>query len=265
MALKSALSKPSLRVSQFAEGSPESQPRSAGEKKAVSVIAGNVKAFALANRLAENAKAKRSEAVGDVVGPDAPDDDKAAPAPAGVQDPSASPKDTSKPKPKETMLEIQKRKQEEQDRKEEEEMMALFSNVAQPEFKPAPLHVRGLCQAAKRACHRELVKESARLHAAETLLGQWEDSKHRTKSGRAFVSVFAPIVAKQIADECMTASERWEAEERGPERIYQRLQYNVNVLERRRQRLANIDGKTFQQLPAQLVEAGADGRSEELV
>eukprot|EP00930_Biecheleria_cincta_P095389 TRINITY_DN87350_c0_g1_i1.p1 TRINITY_DN87350_c0_g1~~TRINITY_DN87350_c0_g1_i1.p1 ORF type:complete len:489 (+),score=118.48 TRINITY_DN87350_c0_g1_i1:141-1607(+) len=260
MALKSALSKSHLRVSGFA-GEEVTNARPPGEKKAVSVITGNVKAFALANRLADKAKARRISDAGDQ--PAAPGAGNAAAAPAAESDP-AKQAETSKPRPKESLLEMQKRKQEEQDRKDEEEMMNAFANVEQPEFKAAPEHVRGLCQAAKRSWHQELVKEKGRLNAARALLQQSKEKNGRRKAGRAFASVYAPVVVQQIANNWLTASELAECEYRGADRLCQRLEYIVNVLERRRDRLANIDldDETFEQLPGQLVEAGADGDYE---
>jgi len=222
-----------------------------------------VKALGLASRLAEKARARRDSDAGKQ--PAAPGAGNAAAAPAAaaaaaaVQDPEKPVVETPKPRGKESLLEIQKRKQEEQDRKDDEEIMSLFANVEQPEFKPAPLHVRGLCQAAKRACHRELVKETERLNAAKALQTQSQEQKLSKKTGRAFASVFAPVVAEAVADDCLTASELAEIEYQGADKIVLRLEYIVNVLERRRDRLATIDNKTFKQLPGQLVEAGADG------
>eukprot|EP00439_Symbiodinium_sp_Y106_P087191 s121_g41.t1 len=109
--------------------------------------------------------------------------------------------------------------------KEELEMAELFTNLESPTFQPAPLHVRGLCQGAKRACERSLAVEEQRLAVAE-MLGQ-------TQGGESPKNV-----------ECLT-----EEEQQNLDVTRKRLRYNVDLLRRRRQRLANIDNKTFQQLP----------------
>ncbi|CAJ1456059.1 unnamed protein product [Effrenium voratum] len=115
--------------------------------------------------------------------------------------------------------------------KEEKEMMEMFSKLENPVFKPAPLLVRGLCQSARRACTRQLSVAEPRLAEALAL-----------RDGR------------RSEPELLTEDEQMDLGV-----TCRRLQYHVALLQRRWQRLCQIDNTTFQQLPQQLIEAGADG------
>lgn len=191
--------------------------------KALSKITGQAKALKFAMDLAQKAYDARDEEEDDDFHVDCEESDE------DDQDEQRQDSEVEK---------LRQRAKSEPAAKEELEMAELFTNLESPTFQPAPLHVRGLCQGAKRACERSLAVEEQRLAVAE-MLGQ-------TQGGESPKNV-----------ECLT-----DEEQQNLDVTRKRLRYNVDLLRRRRQRLANIDNKTFQQLPEQLIEAGADGDYE---
>ncbi|CAE7267902.1 TOP3A, partial [Symbiodinium necroappetens] len=178
--------------------------------KALSKITGQAKALKFAMDLAQKAYDARDEEEDDDFHVDCEESDE--------YDPDGQRQDSEVEK-------LRQRAKSEPAAKEELEMAELFTNLESPTFQPAPLHVRGLCQGAKRACERSLAVEEQRLAVAE-MLGQ-------TLGGESPKNV-----------ECLT-----DEEQQNLDVTRKRLRYNVDLLRRRRQRLANIDNKTFQQLP----------------
>jgi len=218
-----------------------------GQPSVKAKIGGQVKALKFAQDMAKKAYAKRDEeVVVEIIEENGEERSSKDSVTTGSKERTGS-------KEKLSLLDQMKKKQAEQDQKDEAEIMSVFSSLKNPTFIPAPLHVRGLCQAAKRACAKELEREAERLHAAEECLRQFREAS----GGRAFKSVFAGVIADNLADECLTDEERDNIEI-----AEKRIRYNVELLQHRRTRLANLDNKTFQQLPAQLIEAASQGDAE---
>lgn len=187
-------------------GDPE---LSAAASSALSKMTGQVKALKFAMDLAKKAYDARDDLL---LGPERPEPE---------EEEKNQEENQGERKPRRTVYE-----------KEEEELMELFTKLEPPIYKPAPLHVRGLCQAAKRQCNRQKLLEEERLQVLEQLRRDERPSNLK----------------------CLSDEELNDIELTG-----RRVQYHVALLQRRQERLAKIDNKTFQQLPGQLIEAGADG------